>query len=258
MNNPANQIYGQLTVRLNTTLPADDGTQLTAVTGATDTLTKTAHGLVTGQKVRYVSGTGFTGLTAAAIYWAIKLTADTFKLATTLALAKAGTPITVGTSSAGVFTPTGLQALPSSYAVEFGNVVKSSTLPKSELQEHYGSYKGVKKRDKKRRKKSSLGYEITTDELDPSSFAILMGAPSGSAPDPGRPQDFYGIAYMEQENEPLNADGSGIYNHYGFFCTVTSDGSFDLDGETEGEVKFMIDVNLGIPGVYVASTRPVT
>ena len=58
---------------------------LTGVTGVatTDLLTKTAHGLTAGRQLLYVSGTGFTGLTAGNIYYVLYVDANTFKLSAT-------------------------------------------------------------------------------------------------------------------------------------------------------------------------------
>jgi hypothetical protein len=259
-NNPDNCIYGNGTIRLHSTLPVDDGTPLTAVTAATTVATKTAHGLLTGQKVKYDSGTGFSGLTATSVYWVIKLTADTFSLASTLALAKLGTALTLGTSSAGQFTPTGLRALPASYtSLVFGNISKFAPLPKAIVKEHKGSYAGVLAIDKRRRQEKSLAYKIVTDEFPAAVLALIMGAASGAAPDPGAVQTYYGIAYIEQENEPIQADGSAIYNHYGFKCTVSTDGDLpDLDGgESDLSATIMCTVDFSAPGLYTAGTRPI-
>lgn len=77
-------------------------TQLTAVTAATDTLTKTSHGLVVNDQIEFISGTGFTGLTANSYYYVTAAPdADTFKVSAT----KGGTAITVGTSTIGVIDP---------------------------------------------------------------------------------------------------------------------------------------------------------
>lgn len=87
-------------------LPSNNGTALTGVTGANsgDIMTKTAHGLQTGDPVTFVSGTTFTGLTAGTRYFAIRATADTFQVATTLANAIAGTEVTLSADGTdGVF-----------------------------------------------------------------------------------------------------------------------------------------------------------
>lgn len=87
-------------------LPSNNGASLTAVTAEADDdlVTKAAHGLETGDPVTYVSGTGFTGLTAGTRYFAIKASSSTFKVATTRALAVAGTGIDITVDgSAGVF-----------------------------------------------------------------------------------------------------------------------------------------------------------
>lgn len=60
-------------------------------------ITETAHKFVTGQKVTYSNGggTSITGLTTNTDYYVIRLTADTFSVADTYALALAGTAITL-------------------------------------------------------------------------------------------------------------------------------------------------------------------
>jgi|GEM_PF-1941320 len=70
---------------------------LTGVTGtaSTDKLTKTAHGLITGQLFAITFASGFAGLTTAAEYWAIRIDADNIKAATTKANALAGTAINI-------------------------------------------------------------------------------------------------------------------------------------------------------------------
>lgn len=87
-------------------LPLNNATALTGVTGANtgDLMTKTAHGLETGDPVKFVSGTTFTGLTAGTRYFAIKASADTFQVATTRAEAIAGTAVALtADGTAGVF-----------------------------------------------------------------------------------------------------------------------------------------------------------
>ncbi|MBY0395015.1 MAG: tail fiber protein [Thermoleophilia bacterium] len=67
--------------------------------------TRTAHGLFTGQQV-YLTTTGAlpTGLAQNTNYWAIRVTADTFRLATSLANALAGTAINTSGSQSGTHT----------------------------------------------------------------------------------------------------------------------------------------------------------
>jgi microcystin-dependent protein len=67
--------------------------------------TRTAHGLATGQIV-YFTTTGAlpTGLTATFRYWVIALTANTFRLATSLSNANAGTAIATSGTQSGTHT----------------------------------------------------------------------------------------------------------------------------------------------------------
>lgn len=68
-------------------------------------VTLSTHGLVTGDAVKFTTtGALPTGLVASAIYYAIRVDANTFNLATTLANALAGTKITTTGSQSGTHT----------------------------------------------------------------------------------------------------------------------------------------------------------
>lgn len=87
---------------------------ISAVNTGTDTLTVTAHGLLTGDRfrVRNVGGALPTGLFPVTDYFAVRLTADTIKVATSSANALAGTPVVVDISGAGSGTTTVEYGLP--------------------------------------------------------------------------------------------------------------------------------------------------
>lgn len=79
------------------------------VVAASDAITLTGHGLSTGNKVTYADGGGtqVVGLVDTTDYYVIKVDADTIKLATTAALAYAGTAIAIsdGVGAAHTLTP---------------------------------------------------------------------------------------------------------------------------------------------------------
>ncbi|MBU2062330.1 MAG: tail fiber protein [Bacteroidetes bacterium] len=104
--------YASLFTALNNSL----GT-VTITIAAPGVVTLTAHGLATGDSL-YLTTTGAlpTGLTANTRYWVVKVNADTFSLATTLANALAGTKITTSGSQSGVHT-----AVQNSYGVGDGS-----------------------------------------------------------------------------------------------------------------------------------------
>lgn len=78
-----------------------------SITGATAaassaTITAAAHGFVVGDMVQFVSGTGFTGLTAGTNYFVTAADTGTFEVSAT----KGGTAIKISAEgSAGVFAP---------------------------------------------------------------------------------------------------------------------------------------------------------
>lgn len=74
---------------------------------ATEIFTKAAHGLLTGDGPLQVSNSGGalpTGLVAVTDYWVIKIDANTFYLATTIANALAGTHLSISTNGTGTQT----------------------------------------------------------------------------------------------------------------------------------------------------------
>ena len=88
-----------------------------------DTLTATDHGLTTGQPFRVsTSNTLPDPLAASTTYYAIYLTADTFKAATTNANAVAGTPVNITS------TGTGTQTLQAGNKLSFAGLVHVNKL----------------------------------------------------------------------------------------------------------------------------------
>ena len=93
-------------------LPTNNATSGAFTAATSDICTKLAHGFVTGQKVRVSSATTLpAGLAAATTYYVIKLTADTFSLAATDALATAGTAVNVTDTGTGVHSIVGYENL---------------------------------------------------------------------------------------------------------------------------------------------------
>jgi hypothetical protein len=93
-------------------LPSNNTATGTFTAATTDICTKVAHGFLTGNKVRVSSTTTLpAGLSAATTYYVIKLTADTFKLATTDANATAGTAIDITDTGTGTHSIVGYENL---------------------------------------------------------------------------------------------------------------------------------------------------
>lgn len=99
--------YGIQSVITDATPGADTFT----ADNATNIFTNTAHGYVTGMKCQVsTSGALPTGLSGGVDYYVIKIDADTFKLASSLANAQAGTAIDISDDGTGTqtLTPTAL------------------------------------------------------------------------------------------------------------------------------------------------------
>jgi len=98
--NAAKSIYAGKKI-IQVVLTTGSITGATAV-GSSATITATAHGFVVGDMVQFVSGTGFTGLTAGTNYFVTAAATGTFEVSAT----KGGTAITISAAgSAGVFAP---------------------------------------------------------------------------------------------------------------------------------------------------------
>ena len=204
--NIAKSIYAGRTVIKLKVLP-----QQTGVTAATDTLTTlSAHNLAVGQTVDFISGTGFTGLVAGTTYFVVNVpSSTTYKLGSTLG----GTPITVGTSTAGVLNPCSVFE---SVKLEHKDGRKYAELKRCDS---VGIQRVV-------RKVCIEGAEEFTYQVDEIKRMInelfsgaLTGIVTGTAtiwePDP---QDATGFVAMKSETD--------------FACTVNREGNFILgDGK---------------------------
>ena len=112
----AAQIHSGLRTSLNAVVGANYVTTFTALVitpkvftaaNATEIFTSAAHGFVTGDGPFQVSNSGGalpTGLVAVTDYWVITIDANTFYLATSLALALAGTNLLISTDGTGTQT----------------------------------------------------------------------------------------------------------------------------------------------------------
>ncbi len=95
----ANNLIPSPTATTNLSIPA------ASVNFGTDLFTSTAHGLVTGDAVMIASDTTLPGgLASDTLYFVIKISANTFKLATTYANAIAGTVINLTDAGTGTHT----------------------------------------------------------------------------------------------------------------------------------------------------------
>lgn len=111
-------------------------TALTAVTVATsDVFTKAGHGLVTGQRVIPSGFTGAAGVTMGTAYFVIREDANTFKLATSKALAIAGTAVNVTTlGTGGTITPAPLSSLTFGFLSDCGDPGAAQTAAAAAVQ----------------------------------------------------------------------------------------------------------------------------
>jgi hypothetical protein len=97
--------YSNFVVQYAVTVNTPSAGTFTAA--VTDICTKVAHNMATGLKVQVSTTTTLpAGLSAVTDYFVINLTADTFKLASSLAFALAGTAVDISTTGTGTHTVT--------------------------------------------------------------------------------------------------------------------------------------------------------
>ena len=144
-----------------------------------------------------------------------------------------------------------------SYSIDFGNITKSLLKTEADRKEHFGTYGGALKRDRIFTVKRRMSYEVTCDELSPALLAYFLGSASGAAPDPGKIFSLYFWAAFEMPGEEVNTtDDDAIFMHHSFRGDLSVVGDLNMDPENFAELKLVIDVDLGTPGLWLADTRP--
>jgi hypothetical protein len=189
-------------------------------TGATDTITKTAHGLTVGRTVAFVSGTGWTGLTAGTVYYVVATpTTDTFKISATTG----GAAITVGTSTGGVFEPVEI----------FGSKILTSKAEQEEKAYEYPDASGITREVRTVLTKQAESFTFSSGEVKRISRIFgggLAGRVTGKAtlycPDP---DDASGTVAMKSEAD--------------FPATITRDGDVQIGNSEFSEVTLNLKSN---------------
>ena len=114
-------------------MPSNNAASGTFTAATTDICTKVGHGFVTGQKVRVSSATTLpAGLAAATTYYVIRLTADTFKLASSDANATAGTAVDITDTGTGAHSIVGYENLTGFFFEDRAIAVKTGVPDNSE------------------------------------------------------------------------------------------------------------------------------
>jgi hypothetical protein len=189
-------------------------------TAATDTITKTAHGLTVGRTVEFVSGTGWTGLTAGLLYYVVAVpTTDTFKISATAG----GAAISVGTSTVGVFEPVEV----------FGAKVLTDKPEQDTKSYEYPDSEGVSREVRTIVTRQVQSWTFTSGEIKRISRLFgggMMGFVSAKAtlynPDPS---DASGTVSMKSENK--------------FPCTLTRDGDITIGNSEFSEMTLTLKGN---------------
>lgn len=145
---PEGIVMAKAGARAKARLTATIGT-FTVTIAAPGVFTLTAHGLATGDAVTLATtGALPTGLTAGTTYFVVKIDADTFNLATTLANALAATKITTSGSQSGVHTLS-LSYRYITYATEATFIGKHTTFKLASTQSGLGAASAINVRSAK-------------------------------------------------------------------------------------------------------------
>lgn len=182
--------------------------------GSSATIANTAHGFVVNDLIQYVSGTGFTGLTAGTNYYVVTAATDTFEVSAT----RGGTAIAISVAgSAGVFAPV--------------EVFESNTLKEggSETYEDFKRYGTDGVMRSKRKIASESACEITW-EVDEAKR--LLDVFSGR---------MRGLALASKVTvwvrDPDDASGKIALQSSSFAANITRDGDIVLDKKVVATLK---------------------
>lgn len=132
-----------------------------------------------------------------------------------------------------------------------------------DIKEMWQASGGTLGKQKKRRVKPTLSYEMDINHFSADVLKLFFGTATAGAPAPGKIVEYYGYVALQMEDEPTVASGGNagesIIKHHSFACAVSVDGDLDAKGEEFAGVKLMIDVLLGkAKGVMEYGTRPIT
>lgn len=203
-------------------------TLVAALTGATaaigTTITATGHGMVDKQAVTYVSGTGFTGLTAGTVYYVSYIDANTFKLAAT----PGGTAINItAAGSAGVFQP---QAVMVSKSIDHDLDQKMEDL-KAPDDKGILRVIGTVVVEQGESFKFQLLEAKRLIELFPSSATVGAGNLAGYLPDK---------TVQIWTKDPRDASGKVCLKSEPFTCTLVREGGLKLGDGKWSEVNMKV------------------
>jgi hypothetical protein len=194
--------------------------RVSGVTGATSTLTfLAAHGLAVGDMIKYVSGTGFTGLTASTYYYVVSVPTST---TATISATAGGSAIAVGTSSAGIFDT----------CIIFEALRVSGTPDQQTYQFRRPDSGGVSRRVRSILTQQDETFTFQFDQAKrlPAIFSGLIGRKSGTATIWFRdPDDATGYAALVSETD--------------FSATLLTEGSVEFGGGTGTLPSFRLESN---------------
>jgi hypothetical protein len=195
---------------------------LTAATAAigTDVTSASPHGLANNQAVTFVSGTGFTGLTAGTLYYATVVDATKFKLSAT----PGGAAISItAAGSAGVFQP---------YTVLKSKVVDHDIDQKTEqlkAPDDNGVLRTV--------------AEVLTEQTETFKFEVLEAKRLPDWFAGGLAGQLTGKTCQIWSRDPRDASGKVALKSEAFPCSIIRDGGLKLGDGTFSKATLKITSN---------------
>jgi hypothetical protein len=143
-------------------------------------------------------------------------------------------------------------------AAMFGNVKEATILNEQEVKDHFGSYRGIRIRDRSVTTQLQKGYKLKMDEFDSRTIQTLFYASKGSdtATNPiyetftpfAQPQSLQGFGRVRLWDSTSQVNPRFV--HKDFFCIVRFEGDFSL-GEDFSEYELKVDVLSPVGTVYL-------
>jgi hypothetical protein len=159
--------------------------------------------------------------------------------------------------------PASSPELPASYSIDCGQFENSSIDIGGEIKENFTGLGGIIGLDKAQRVRATLTYTADAKYITAAIMDYIFGGTgvatiAGVAPEIGKVYDLFGWFGMQANNEPIRADGTGLFVHHSFQAGITFDGPLTLNGSDFLMSKLTARVYLGVtPGKWSrAATRP--
>lgn len=143
--------------------------------------------------------------------------------------------------------------------LDFGNIVQCEVTPEIETLEHFGSYRGIRRKDKTLSSSSTIVYAVTFDELNSKVLPILYSATDGTdhtqSSQSGASADALDFSVTASDSTKwydITVSGARIRNLTTVtIATLTEGTDFEVDTQL-GRIRFLVGQSVSRTPVITA------